>query len=163
MIEGTCIAKAKEFKHIYASSFKYDQNDIPVWPALAINYTNKTQYLFRINKGISNAWDASEINKYIEEEKRPMPFKRMIYLGDGLTDVPAMKMMKLQGGHSVGVYPPQDDEAEQKVRKLLEQDRVDYVVPADYSEDKGIDKIIKAIIDQISAQQSISQFAKPKA
>ena len=94
MIEGCSIYK--HFKYVYASSYMYDADDIPQWPALAIDYTAKTQFLFRINKGIENAWDNTEINKYIPEEERPLPFSRMVYLGDGSTDIPAMKMINYQ-------------------------------------------------------------------
>ena len=94
IIKGTSIAHY--FKNIFASGFVFNANDVAVWPALAINYTNKTQYLFRINKGINNSYDNSKINKFVEFDKRPIPFSRMIYLGDGETDVPAMKMIKYQ-------------------------------------------------------------------
>jgi hypothetical protein len=97
MIEGTSIAN--QFKYIYASSFKYDQHNIAEWPALAVNYNTKTQYLFRVNKGIENAWNNSNINKFTPESERPIPFKHMIYLGDGLTDVPAMKMVNYLWGN----------------------------------------------------------------
>ncbi|MDZ7740822.1 MAG: HAD family hydrolase [Bacteroidota bacterium] len=96
IIKGTPIAKY--FKSIFASGFVFDEQEVAIWPALAINYTNKTQYLFRINKGIYNSWDNSTINKYLKKHEKPMPFAKMIYIGDGLTDVPAMKMIKHQGG-----------------------------------------------------------------
>lgn len=155
MIEGTSIAKYFEF--IFASSFKYDQHNIAEWPAIAINYTTKTQYLFRINKGIKNAWDNSEINKYTPEEERPIPFKNMIYIGDGLTDVPAMKMINYQGGYSIGVYTKG---YKKNAYKLLAENRVTYVAKADYQKDSELDNIIKAIIDRISARQRVAKYAK---
>lgn len=156
MIEGTTIARY--FEKIYASSFMFDQHDIPVWPAIALNYTSKTQFLFRINKGIDNAWDNAKINAYIAKEKRPIPFKRMIYIGDGLTDVPAMKIVKEQGGTSIGVYDPKKGH-KSKVEKLLEEQRVSYVAPANYSDGSELDQIIKAVIDQASSIASINKFA----
>ena len=96
----------KEFRHIFASGFSYDENDIPKFAAQSVNYTTKTQYLFRINKGVLNSWDNEEINSFTPEEERPRPFSRMIYIGDGETDVPAMKMVNYQGGYSIAVYPP---------------------------------------------------------
>lgn len=81
-------------------------NSVAKWPAVAIDYTAKTQYLFRINKGIFNIWDNSKINKYADEEKRYLPFQRMIYIGDDETDVPAMKMINHKGGYSIAVYDP---------------------------------------------------------
>ena len=150
MIEGTSIAA--KFKYIYASSFLYDQHGIPLWPALAINYTTKTQFLFRINKGIETIWDNKRINQYIPENERPMPFKNMIYIGDGLTDVPAMKMVKSQGGNSIGVYAPKSHQ-KQEVKKLLEQDRINYYAPADYSKGSQLNDIIQKLITQISARE----------
>ncbi len=158
MIEGTSIAK--EFKYIYASSFMYDQHGVPEWPAVAINYTTKVQYLFRINKGIHNAWDNSKINEYTPEEDRPIPFSEMIYIGDGATDIPAMKMILYKGGHAIAVYPPSKKHAKKEATKLLKQKRASYVVMADYSKNKGLYKIVKSIISQISFRKSIAKFGK---
>ena len=87
-----------EFNAIFASEFKYNADDVPVWAASAVNYTNKTQFLFRINKGALDLSDHSEVNKYIAEDDRPVPFRNMIYIGDGDTDVPCMRTVKEQGG-----------------------------------------------------------------
>jgi len=156
MIEGTSIAGYFEF--IYASSFMYDQHGIPKWPALAINYTTKTQYLFRINKGIGNVWDNSEINKFTPEDKRKIPFEKMIYIGDGETDIPAMKMVRYQGGNSIAVYSNKKG-SKRNALELLEQKRVSYVAKADYSEKGEVDTIIKSIIDKIAAQESIKKYS----
>ena len=102
IIEGTSIAK--EFKHIYACSFLYNVDGIAYWPAVAVNYTNKTQFIFKINKGVESVYDTHMVNKYMEENLRPVPFKRMIYVGDGLSDVPCMKMMRAYGGQAIAVY-----------------------------------------------------------
>lgn len=158
MIEGTSIAN--KFKCIFASSFKYDHEGVAEWPALAINYTTKTQYLFRINKGIENAWDDSQINEYTALAERPILFENMIYIGDGLTDIPAMKMLNYQGGTSIGVYPPSTQGAKKKVEKLLENKRANYIAKADYSENSDIDNIIKNIIDQISSKEKIRKYTK---
>lgn len=157
MIEGTTIAK--HFKTIYASSFKYDQHNVPEWPAIALNYTTKTQFLFRINKGIENAWDNSKINAYTPKEKRPIPFERMIYIGDGLTDVPAMKLVKDQGGTSIGVYAPKSRK-KSSVENLLNEQRVSYVAPANYSKESELDQIIKSVINQAASVASIERFAR---
>lgn len=98
MIQGTSIAKY--FSAIFASGFMYNQDDIAVWPALAVNYTNKTQYIFRINKGIENSWDNKSLNTFWGALERPVPQENIIYLGDGETDVPAMKMVKYIGGRN---------------------------------------------------------------
>ena len=156
MIEGTTIKK--EFKRIYASSFKFDQHDIPEWPAISINYTTKTQYLFRINKGIDSAWNNDGINDYMLENERPMPFKHMIYIGDGTTDIPSMKLVYHQGGTSIGVYA-RDGAKKADTMALLEQKRITYAARADYSEGEELDKILKAVIDRISATESIKRYS----
>ncbi|MDD3343147.1 MAG: HAD family hydrolase [Sulfurospirillaceae bacterium] len=143
MIEGTTIAD--KFDNIYASSFMYNNYGQPIWPALAINYTTKTQYLYRINKGIHNAWDNKSINKFIPEDERDIVFENMIYIGDGETDIPAMTLLKSKGGTSIAVY----DEKSEIADKLIEQNRVNYVAMADYSVDGAIDKIIKSVIDRV--------------
>lgn len=104
MIEGTSIKKY--IREVFASSFSYDQHDVAKWPAVAVNFTTKTQFLFRINKGKFNVWDEQGINKYVADADRPIPFARMIYLGDGSTDIPCMKLVKEQGGNSIAVYKP---------------------------------------------------------
>lgn len=153
IIHGTEIAG--NFAGIFASGFVFDVNDVAVWPALAINYTNKTQYLFRINKGIANSWDNSTINKFVAMEERPVPFSRMIYIGDGETDVPAMKMIKYQGGTAIAVYDPakrrtkDKPSAKEVCEQLIAQDRADYIAPTDYSEGSKLDLIIKALINKI--------------
>ncbi len=96
MIEGTPIAR--QFKKIYASSFFYDVDGVAYWPAVAVNYTNKTQFIFKINKGIESVYDSERINEFIEEEKRPVQFRHMIYFGDGTTDIPCMKKLVKQTG-----------------------------------------------------------------
>ena len=144
MIDGTTIAN--KFKNIYASSFMYDEYGKPTWPALAINYTTKTQYLYRISKGILNAWDNKLINKYIPENERRILFENMIYIGDGETDVPAMKLLKTNGGTSIAVY----DENKETAKTLLEQNRVNYIAKANYTDGSEIDAIIKSTIDRIS-------------
>jgi phosphoserine phosphatase len=101
LVEGTTIRK--HFKNVFASGFMYDADQIATWPALAVNYTNKTQHLFRINKGINNSYDNTNINKFMPLALRPIPFDNIIYIGDGETDIPAMKMVKYQGGHSIAV------------------------------------------------------------
>ena len=159
LVDGTKIRK--HFKYVFASGFMYDADNVAKWPALAINYTNKTQHLFRINKGIENAFDNTKINKFTAPENRPVPFKNMIYIGDGETDIPAMKMVKYQGGYSVAVY----DRAKRKtkirksskdsVHELLEQDRADFAVPADYTNGQPLDKIVKAALEKIAVENRL--------
>ncbi len=145
MIEGTSIAK--EFENIYASSFLYDKNGVAYWPAVAVDYTAKTQFLFKINKGIKEVSDNKKINEYVKEEDRPIPFERMIYFGDGETDIPCMKMVKEHGGHSIAVY----DKKKSTAMKLIRENRANFVCKADYSKDKDIYIVVTKILDKIKA------------
>lgn len=163
-VRGTKIAKY--FKGIYASGFKYNASGVATWPALAINYTNKTQYLFRINKGINNSYDNTGINKYMPDIDRPVPFNQMIYIGDGETDVPAMKMIKYQGGKAIAVYNPKirakktKKSPKQICEDLISQNRADFIAPANYSEGSKLDNLIKLIIDKIHAEIELKKFEK---
>ena len=147
MIEGTPIAK--EFENIYACSFLYDVDGVAYWPAVAVDYTTKTQFLFKINKGIKEVSDNRKINEYVPEEKRPIPFERMIYFGDGETDIPSMKMIKDHGGHSIAVYG--DTKKRRIANKLINENRVNFVCRADYRENKDIHAVVKRILDKIKA------------
>lgn len=153
MVEGTSIAK--DFKAIYASGFMYDHHGVARWPALAINYTTKTQYLFRINKGSLAVYDNSIINSYVPHEERPVPFENMIFIGDGETDIPCMRLVKDQGGHSISVYNSNKKGAKKAAEQLLNDKRVSLVAPADYREGKTIDQAVKAMIDKVEAQSKI--------
>ena len=146
IIEGTPIAK--QFKGIYAAEFFYDEQNVPVWPAMAVNYTSKTQFLFRINKGVLDVTDHKELNKYTPENKRRIPFKNMIYIGDGFTDVPCMKLVKVNGGHSVAVY----SDKKQTACDIMRQGRVDFIAPADYSKNGKLENTVFAVLDLIRAQ-----------
>jgi 2-hydroxy-3-keto-5-methylthiopentenyl-1-phosphate phosphatase len=146
MIEGTRIGN--KFKEIFASSFMYNQNGVAYWPALAVNYTTKTQFLFRINKGILNVWDNSRINSYIPKDERPVPFTQIIYIGDGSTDIPCMKLVKDQGGYSIAVYKPKSKK-KTSAEKLIKDDRVCFTAPADYTEGSQLDLQIRAVIEKM--------------
>ncbi len=157
MIEGTAIAG--EFTNIFACSFLYDVDGVAYWPAVAVNYTNKTQFLFKINKGVDSVWDSVQVNRYLPDAQRPVPFSRMIYFGDGTTDIPCMKLVKQQGGHSIAVYNPEGGEREQRaLQGLIRDNRVSYVCPADYSADTEIDRLVRTIIDKIEADARLEQL-----
>lgn len=154
IIEGTSIAK--EFKYIFASEFFYDINGVAKWPALAIDYTAKTQFLFRINKGIFNIWDNTTINKYIPENNRYIPFSRIIYIGDGETDIPCMKMVNYQGGYSIAVYEPHKRKAKQICQTLMQQGRARFMAPANYNKESSLFNLIIKIIDKIHADHQLN-------
>ena len=139
IINSTSIAK--HFKAVYACDFYYDDEGNAVWPKIAINFTGKTQYLYKINKGILDETDSTEVNKKHKEKR--IPFRNMIYIGDGLTDIPCMTMLKKSGGKSIGIYAPKN---KAKVQQFLLDDRVNYVCPTNYKENSYLDKIVKLII-----------------
>ncbi len=159
MIEGTKIAR--EFRKIYACSFLYDVDGVAYWPAVAVNYTNKTQFIFKINKGIESVFDSEMINRYIPEEERAVQFRHMIYVGDGTTDIPCMKLVKQQGGHSIAVYNPEEG-GRHTMEKLIRDNRVSYVCPADYSEGREMDTLVKTIIDKIAVDHRLCKLSTAK-
>ena len=146
MIEGTSVARKGAFERIYASSFYYDEKGMAVWPAQAVNYTNKTQFLFRIEKGVLDVNDPGVNDSFAPDEIR-VPFRNMIYIGDSDTDIPCMKLVNSYGGSSIGVYSSEScDKA--KVHKMMREGRIRYYAPADYSEGKELDALVKSIIDR---------------
>ena len=146
IIEGTPIAKY--FKKVYAAEFMYDESGVPVWPAMAVNYTSKTQFLFRINKGVLDVTDHAELNEYTPENERRIPFRNMIYIGDGFTDVPCMKLVKVNGGHSIAVYNSKKNTA----LNIMRQGRVDFIAKADYRENQKLEETVFRTLDLIKAK-----------
>lgn len=142
IIEGTRIAKY--FKKIYASSYVYGSDGEAIWPAMSVNYTNKTQFLYRINKGCLEETDDS-INDFMEHEDRQVPFDNMIYIGDSLTDIPCMRLVKKSGGKSIGVYT-KDQGKKNNLTEMLKRDKINYIAEADYSKGKMLEIIVKEII-----------------
>ncbi len=155
IIEGTEIAH--EFRNIYACSFLYDVDGIAYWPAVAVNYTNKTQFIFKINKGVESVFDSKLVNRYIPENERAVPFSQMIYVGDGTTDIPCMRLVKNFGGHSIAVYNPEQKGARKDMSSLIHDNRVNHICPADYSEGSDIDKIVKLIIDKLDLDNRLKE------
>jgi 2-hydroxy-3-keto-5-methylthiopentenyl-1-phosphate phosphatase len=149
IIEGTPIAS--EFTSIYAAEFCYNEKNVPVWPAMAVNYTSKTQFLFRINKGVLDVTEHTGLNEYTPENKRRVPFRNMIYLGDGLTDVPCMKLVKVNGGHSIAVF--QNDS--RIACDMIKQGRVDFIAPADYSKSSKLEQVVFAVLEQIKTANKL--------
>lgn len=158
MVAGTKIAK--KFKSIFASSFCYDHHGIAQWPALAVNYTSKTQFLFRINKGCLNVYDHKDINNYIPEENRAIPFQNIIYIGDGDTDIPCFRLVKDRGGYAIAVYKPHTPKAKGKLQSLIDQGRVNYISPADYKNGSHLDRILKTLIDKVSHDIEVKNLIK---
>jgi phosphoserine phosphatase len=151
---GTAIAS--KFSQVYASKFMFDENGVAAWPALAVNYTTKTQYLFRINKGAHDLSDNAKVNQFVEKKDRPIPFENMVFIGDGSTDIPCFRLVKEQGGLSVAVFKPHTKGAKGKADKYIADDRVHCAAPANYSEGGDLDRIIKAAIDVVAARAALS-------
>ena len=151
MIEGTKMARAGAFKKIYASSFYFNDRGVAKWPAQVINYTSKTQFLFRIEKGVLDINDPG-VNAYFSPEEIRVPFRNMVYIGDSDTDIPCMKLVNTYGGHSIGVYDPATQN-KKKVYKMMHDKRIRYYAPADYTERSELDLLVKAIIDKTAANE----------
>lgn len=154
MIEGTKIAD--KFEKIYASSFYYNERGIAKWPAQVVNYTNKTQFLFRIEKGVLDVNDPGVNESFAPEEIR-VPFRNMIYIGDSDTDVPCMKLVNSYGGHAIGVYNA-DTADKAKVYKMMRDGRIKYYMPADYSEGNQLDMLVKSIINRTAANELLEDI-----
>ena len=155
IIEGTEIAHC--FKEVYACEFFYDENGVPVWPKLAVNFTAKTQFIYRINKGVLNVSDDKALNDSMPDEHKRISFVNMIYIGDGLSDVPCMKMMRSYGGQAIAVY---QDGNRSAVEELLRKDRVDFIYPADYREGSQLEITVKNILRKMAVSQQLYEENK---
>lgn len=161
MIEGTEIAKNGAFEKIYASSFYFNERGVAKWPAQVINYTNKTQFLFRIEKGVLDINDPG-VNEYFEPDKIRVPFRNIVYIGDSDTDIPCMKLVNTYGGYSIGVYDCTTND-KKKVYRMINDNRIKYFAPADYTEDSELDELVKKIIDRtVSNEKLENDFYKYK-
>lgn len=153
MIEGTEVAD--KFKKIYASSFYFDSDGVAVWPAQVVNYTNKTQFLFRIEKGVLDVNDQG-VNSFFEPDQYRVPFRNMVYIGDSDTDIPCMKLVNINGGHSIGVYNSKTKD-KSKVFRMLDENRIKYFVPADYTEGSKLEQLVHQIIDRTIANEILEE------
>jgi len=151
IIEGSGIYK--KFREVFACEFFYDENGVACWPKNVVNYTTKTQFLFRINKGVLDLSDDAGPNRFTPEEDRPVPFRNMIYIGDGFTDVPCMRLVKTNGGFSVAVYGQTGNK--ETADGLLSDGRVNFTAPADYRQGKELEKIVGGAVRQIAATDAL--------
>ena len=154
MIEGTEVAD--KFKKIYASSFYFDKDGVAVWPAQVVNYTNKTQFLFRIEKGVLDINDQA-VNSYFEPNQYRVPFRNMVYIGDSDTDIPCMKLVNINGGHSIGVYNSETKD-KSKVFRMLDENRIKYFAPADYTQGADLECLVKKIIDRTVVNETLEDI-----
>ncbi|MBQ1241931.1 MAG: haloacid dehalogenase-like hydrolase [Oscillospiraceae bacterium] len=153
IIEGSGIAQ--EFKQIYACEFYYDENGDAAWPKLDVNFTNKTQFVYRINKGVLDIADDKRLNDSMPDDSKRVPFTNMIYIGDGLSDVPCMKMMRAYGGQAIAVY---QNASRVGVEKLLADGRVDFMFPADYSAGTELDETVRNILRKMAVADKLTEM-----
>jgi phosphoserine phosphatase len=137
----------KHFHNIFASEYAYDHYGAAQYPKLVVTDTVKTQFLFRINKGREKL--SESINESMDEEVRPIPFSNIVYIGDGMTDVPCMTVAIKNGGYAIAVYKPKTHKGLDVCRKLFEAGRVNFIAPADYEQDKELEKYLKVIVESI--------------
>lgn len=156
MIEGTSIARKNVFGKIYASSFYYNEKGAAKWPSQVVNYTNKTQFLFRIEKGTLDINDPAVNDSFAPNEIR-VPFRNMVYVGDSDTDIPCMKLVNSYGGSSIAVYNPSTKD-KTKAYKMIRENRIKYFAPADYTDGSELDTLVKAIIDKTAASEKLENI-----
>jgi hypothetical protein len=161
LIEGSPIAS--RFERIYASGFMFDARNDAVGIALAINYTSKTQYLFRINKWTLDEWDSDAINRVQADRDRPVPFDRIAFFGDGLTDIPVMRVVTDHGGHAVAVYDPARQITEAAAHRLLADGRARLAGAGDYREGSEMDGLAAEILGEMARGVHAELFSPPAA
>ena len=152
IVQGSSIAK--EFKEIYGCEF-YFENGVAVWPKFVINFTQKTQYYYRVAKGAINPTDDDGVNK--KSETLRIPYRNILYLGDGITDIACMTVVKKNDGHSIAVYPEGESN---KVKQILLDNRCNFIVKGDYRANSDLDKVVKNVIDKIAIIEDIEQQQK---
>ena len=155
IIEGSGISH--EFKEVYACEFLYGEDGIASWPKLDVNFTNKTQFVYRINKGVLDIANDKDLNASMPDDSKRIPFVNMIYVGDGLSDVPCMKMMRAYGGQAVAVYQKSN---RMGVEELLKNKRVDFIFPADYTEGSILDTTMKNIVRKMAIADLLHEEQK---
>ena len=152
IINGTTIRR--HFKKVFGCSYIYDdKTGIPIWPARVVNYSTKTQFIAKINRGLGKTEDRA-VNEYMPDDQRVIPYKRMIYFGDGMTDIPSMKIIKEKGGMAIAVYRPKSKHRKNAI-KLLMDDRVNFALPADYRDNSELDHVVKTILDKMSTERDL--------
>ena len=153
-VDGTIIQKY--FKAVFASAFLYDGSGVADGKAVAVNYTTRIQYLFRINKNAMDLSDDKAVNAFQVFEKRAIPFPNIVFIGDGDTDIPYFRLIKKQGGHSIAVYPAGDPIRAERGLRLITDGRVHCAVLADYTESGDLERRVVAIFDLVAKRAIIT-------
>lgn len=156
IIEGSKIAS--QFKRVYASSYLYTADGVAEWPAQAVNYTNKTQFIFRIAKGFYEEYD-ERVNNSMNDDALTIPYENIVYIGDSATDIPCMRLVKSKGGYSIGVYDPEKDNRD-RVYQLYTDGRISFYAPADYRARSDISRFMKQIIDEVASREAMKTERK---
>jgi len=151
IVEGCSIYP--EFTKAYGCEYLYNENGEPIWPKLAINYTQKTQFFFRIAKGATEVNDDNSVNE--KSSKLEIPYSNIVYMGDGMTDIACMTLVKKNGGKSIAVYPKGEDR--EKVDRIYHDGRVSFTCPADYTSGSKMEKMLKIIIDSVALQNAFDE------
>ncbi|HXE85982.1 MAG TPA: HAD family hydrolase [Hyphomicrobiaceae bacterium] len=152
IVEGTSIYR--RFHNVFASEYWFEAYDLP-YPKRVITDTGKTQYLFRINKGVEDLGES--INQHMPEAARPIPFGNMVYFGDGDTDVPSMAVMRKNGGYAVAVYPAGKSKGRAKCVDLFKAGRCDFFAPADYRDGSDLFRRTCLLLDRILADIRVQE------
>ena len=156
IVEGCAIYPS--FTKAWGCEYYYDKDGEPVWPKLAINYTQKTQFYFRISKGVVDVKDDNSVNEKTPD--RRIPYRNIIYMGDGMTDVACMTLVKHNEGTSIAIYPEKESD---KVRSLYTDGRCNFICRADYTAGSDLEKVIKLIIDKVAMENEIAKREKSLA
>ncbi len=156
IIEGTCISH--HFKKVYACKYYYDSNNVAKWPALVVNYTTKTQYIFRINKQILDENEDKALNEYVDDALRPIAFNRMIYIGDGITDIPCMKLVHDRGGKSIVVYHRHNEAMKKIASDIVNDKRANYMVEANYEQGSVLEEIMTLVLEEIKVKSALEHY-----
>jgi len=146
IISGTSIAGY--FHKIFASEYYYNEYGAAVFPKVIVNDTLKTQFIFRINKGKENLNES--INLHMPAHLRPIPFQNILYIGDGLTDVPCMTVIRKNGGYAIAVFKSRDSQGKQTCKELLKAERVDFITKANYKSSSELDYLVKLVLDNMA-------------
>lgn len=149
IIDGCAIAD--QFKAIYGCEFLFGEDGLPIWPKLTINYTAKTQFIYRITKGVLDVTDDCNVNKRINTKR--VPFQNIVYLGDGMTDIPCMALVKESGGKSIAIYTK---DSKDKAMELYNENRVNFICKADYSSNSQLEKVIKLVINSVAITNELT-------
>lgn len=156
IVEGCSIFN--HFTKAWGCEYYYNEDGEPIWPKLAINYTQKTQFFFRISKGVVDDKDDNSVNE--KNRNRRIPYQNIIYMGDGMTDVACMTLVKHNDGTSIAIYPEKESD---KVRNLYTDGRCNFMCRADYSAGSDLESVVKLIIDKVAMLHQIEDREKKLA